>query len=192
MTDPLKLAATAKPRKKGGFLGLFGGASSKSDKSKAKGSAMSNGILGGLSGLSASWSTEEAFCAILYATALVDGDVHAKEWEEIRAVGHRVKVFEKKQDAEVDAILERVKEKFKWDRKGEFPWSQVDGACAALAKKNLGLTVFANACDIVFADRTIEQTEVDLLNRLAGKLALDPALANQIIEVMKIKNGHNE
>jgi tellurite resistance protein len=190
--DPLKLSATPKPRKKGGFLGLFGGSPKDEKPSKGKGAPMSNGILGGLTGLSATWTTEEAFCAIIYATALVDGDVHAKEWEEIRAIGHRVKIFEKKSDADVDAILDKVKTKITWDRKGEFPWSQVEGACAALAKKNQGLTVFANACDIVFADRTIEQTEVDLLNRISGKLALDSALANQIIEVIKIKNGHNE
>ena len=186
MTDPVNLSATPKP-KKGGLFGLFGGST---DKTAAKASAsMSNGILGGLS---ASWSPEEAFCAILYATALVDGEVHAKEWEEVRVVGHRVKIFEKKSDAEVDAIMEKVKGKFTWDRKGEFPWSQVDGACNALAKKNLGQTVFANACDIVFADRTIEQAEVDLLNRISGKLGLEASVANQIIEVMKIKNGHGD
>ena len=187
MTDPVNLSATPKP-KKGGLFGLFGGGSN--DKTAAKANApMSNGILGGLS---ASWSPEEAFCAILYATALVDGEVHAKEWEEVRVVGHRVKIFEKKSDAEVDAIMEKVKGKFTWDRKGEFPWSQVDGACNALAKKNLGQTVFANACDIVFADRTIEQAEVDLLNRISGKLGLEASVANQIIEVMKIKNGHGD
>ena len=185
MSDPLDIAATPKPKK--GFFGLFGGAGDKS-AAKAK-SPMSNGILGGLS---ASWSVEEAFTAILYATALVDGEVHPKEIEEIRALGHRVKVFEKKSDADVDAILDKVKGKFTWDRKGDFPWSQVDGACTALAKKNLGQTVFANACDIVFADRTIEQTEVDLLNRISGKLDLPGAMANTIIEVIKIKNGHNE
>lgn len=192
MSNPLDLTATTKPKKRGLF-GLFGGSakSGSTDASKAKDNSMSNGILGGLTGLAASWTTEEAFCAVLYATALVDGDVHAKEWEEIRALGHRVKVFEKKTDAEVDAVLEKVKGKIVWDRKGEFPWSQVDSACQAIGKKNLGATIFANACDIVFADRTIEQTEVDLLNRIASKLALDSDRANQIIEVIKIKNGHN-
>lgn len=186
MNDQVRLSATPKPRKKG-FLGLFGGSSPK-PVPKAKAS-QSMSIL---SGLSASWSTEEAFIAILYATALVDGEVHSKEWEEIRALGHRVKIFEKKTDVEVDATLEKVKGKFTWDRKGEFPWSQVDGACQALTRKNLGSTVFANACDIVFADRTIEQAEVDLLNRISSKLALDTTLANSIIDVIKIKNGHNE
>ena len=103
-----------------------------------------------------------------------------------------MKIFEKKSDAEVDAILEKVKGKFTWDRKGDFPWSQVDGACNALAKKNLGQTAFANSCDIVFADRTIEQAEVDLLNRISTKLGLDTGIANSIIEVMKIKNGHGD
>jgi len=183
MSDPLDLNATPKPPKKGGLFGLF---APPQDPSNAKASTS----MSILSGLSASWSTEEAFIAILYATAMVDGEVHAKEWEEIKALGHRVKIFEKKTDAEVDAILEKVKGKFTWDRKGEFPWSQVEGACGALARKNQGAAVFANACDIVFADRTIEQAEVDLLNRISAKLELAPASANQIIEVIKIKNGH--
>ena len=184
MNDQLRLSATPKPKKKG-FLGLFGGSPNEKPAAKAS-TSMSI-----LSGLSASWSIEEAFIAILYATALVDGEVHAKEWEEMKALGHRVKIFEKKDDAEVDGILEKVKGKFTWDRKGEFPWSQVEGACTALARKQLGSTVFANACDIVFADRTIEQAEVDLLNRISGKLGLDTGLANNIITVIKIKNGHN-
>ncbi len=186
MSDQIRLSATPKPKKKGLF-GLFGG-SPKDTSPKTKASTS----MSILSGLSASWSTEEAFIAILYATALVDCEVHAKEWEEIKALGHRVKIFEKKTDPEVDATLDKVKAKFTWDRKGEFPWSQVEGACGALAKKNLGLTVFANACDIVFADRTIEQAEVDLLNRISGKLGLETGVANNIIEVIKIKNGHNE
>jgi tellurite resistance protein len=183
MTDPLNMKATPKPKK--GLFGLFGG--STEDKPKAKGDAP----MSILSGLTASWTPEEAFCAILYATAMVDGEVHNKEWEEIRVVGHRVKIFEKKSDAEVDAILEKVKGKFTWDRKSEFPWSQVDSACTALARKNLGATAFANACDVVFADRTIEQAEVDLLNRISAKLDLNSQTANSIIDVIKIKNGHN-
>jgi uncharacterized tellurite resistance protein B-like protein len=186
MSDPLNVKPTPKPKK--GLFGLFGGGSD--DKPKAK-ADMSNGILGGLSGLTASWTPEEAFCAILYATAMVDGEVHNKEWEEIRVVGHRVKIFEKKSDAEVDAVLDKVKGKVTWDRKSEFPWSHVDSACTALARKNLGATAFANACDVVFADRTIEQAEVDLLNRISAKLDLSSSVANQIIEVIKIKNGHN-
>lgn len=187
-SDPLNLAATPKPKK--GLFGLFGGSSRDKPTVKA-GSTMSNGILGGLSSLTATWTSEEAFCALLYATALVDGQVHDKEWEEIRIVGHRVKLFEKKSDTEIEAILQKVKSKFTWDGKGEFPWSQVDSACTALSRKKLGETVFANACDIVFADRTIEQAEVDLLNRISDKLGLNSAVANQIIEVIKIKNGHN-
>lgn len=185
MTDPLQISATTKPAKKKGFFGLFGGGDPKPQPQSKANNSMS------LLGLSASWSTEEAFCALLYATALVDGDVHAKEWEEIIALCHRVKVFEKKSDADVAAILDKVKSKLTWDRKSEFPWNNVESACAALAKKNLGLTVFANACDIVFADRSIEQPEVDMLNRMASKLGLEDGMANKIIEVIRIKNGHN-
>ena len=194
MDDPLSIRSTPKPKPKRGLLG-FGGSENGAQppQQSAKGNAtMSNGLLSGLTGLSASWSPEEAFVAILYATALVDGEVHAKELEQIRTVSHVVKLFEKRSDADMDAVIEKVRSKITWDRKGDFPWSLVDSACQALVRKSLGATVFTNACDIIFADRTIEQAEVDLLNRLAQKLELQGELANKIIEVIKLKNGHGD
>jgi uncharacterized tellurite resistance protein B-like protein len=187
---PLNIGATPKP-KKGSWARLFGGGGKSATSNTARSGFMSNGILGGLGGLSATWSVEEAFIAVLYATAYVDGEVHPKELEEIKALGHRLKLFEKKTESEVDTIIDKVKTKLVWDRKSEFPFSQVDGACQAISRKDLGQTTFANAADIVFADRVIEQAEVDLLNRLASKLNIDSGIANRIVEVMQIKNGHN-
>jgi hypothetical protein len=99
-------------------------------------------------------------------------------------------VFDGKSPEQVDQILAEVKEKLAWDGKGEFPWSQIDGACQALERQKLADVVFANACDIVFADRTIDQAEVDYLNRIGTKLGIAPEVGAQIVKVMQIKNGH--
>lgn len=141
--------------------------------------------------LSATWTAEEAFVALLYAAALVDGEVHPDEMEEIVALGHRLCVFDKQSD-DPQRCLEKAHARIRWDFREPFPWAAFDSACAALAKKQLGETVFANACDIIFADRLVDPAEVDLVNRMAEKLNLDPARANMIVEAIKVKNGHVE
>lgn len=188
--DHLNIAAT--PKAKRGWFERWFQRSANAPRVESARTSMSNGILSGLTSLTATWTVEEAFIAILYATAYVDGEVHPKELEEIKALGHRLKLFEKKSESEVDSIVDKVRTKMVWDRKSEFPYGQVDGACTAIQRKDLGRTAFANAADIVFADRVIEQAEVDLLNRLAAKLGIESHLANSIIEVIQIKNGHGQ
>jgi uncharacterized tellurite resistance protein B-like protein len=141
--------------------------------------------------LVAAWTVEQAFVALLYAAALVDGEVHPDELEEITALGHRLQVFEK-HSSDADMCLDTARARLDWNRAAPFPWTAFDAACAVLAHKQLGETVFANACDIIFADRVVTHAEVDLVNRMAERLQLNPGRVDMIIEAIKIKNGHGD
>jgi hypothetical protein len=140
-------------------------------------------------GLSAGWSKEEAFLCLLLAAALADGNAHADEIEEIEALFHRLNVFEKQGRDKVAEMRRKVQSKLMPEEGKPMKAETWKSAAKTLTKNNLGPTAFANAADIVFADRVVESEEVEFLRQLIAELNVE-AHANDIIRIIKLKNHH--
>lgn len=60
--------------------------------------------------------------------------------------------------------------------------------CAKFLPEGLRECAFANACDVLLADGTVDRVEREFLEFLHETLALDNDTALNIVEVMIIKN----
>jgi hypothetical protein len=189
MVDQLD-TVKVRPKKKppGFFARLFGAGrgetSDKSGKQQARKSVMDFG-------LSAGWSKEEAFLCVLLAAALADNTAHELELEEIGALFHRLNIFEKQDRDKVAELRRKVQEKLRPDPAKPMKSETWKSAAKTLVKNKLGVAAFANAADIVFADRVVESEEVEFLRDLIAELQVE-AEANDIIRVIKLKNLHTD
>lgn len=187
--DSVKVRPKEKPP--GFFARLFGagkkargGASNASDRQQARKSGMDFG-------LNAGWSKEEAFLCLLLAAAVADNNAHPDEIEEIEALFHRLNIFEKQDRSKVSEMRQKVQAKLVPEAGKPMKGETWKSAAKAMVKNNLGATAFANAADIVFADKVVESEEVEFLRQLIGELGIE-AQANDIIRIIKIKNHHPE
>lgn len=140
-------------------------------------------------GLNAGWSKEEAFLCVLLAAALADNTAHDLEIEEIDALFHRLNIFEKQPKDKITEMRVKVQEKLRPDATRPMKPETWKSAAKTVTKNNLGAAAFANAADIVFADRVVESEEVEFLRDLIAELGVD-SQANDIIRVIKLKNHH--
>lgn len=126
---------------------------------------------------------QEAFAGILLGASACDGYVSREEARGLSTVTLRMRLFENvspnKWDAIVDVLLKLLKR--------EGPLKLVD-RCAKALPDGLKECAFANACDMVLADGTVEAEEKDFLDHLQQALGLDADTALTIVEVMITKN----
>jgi hypothetical protein len=182
-TDELSRVRIREKRKPGFFARMFGGGGpSREAKQQARKSGMDFG-------LSAGWSKEEAFLCVLLAAALADSTAHELELEEIDALFHRLNIFEKQAKEKVTEMRVKVQEKLRPDATKPMKPETWKSAAKTITKNSLGVAAFANAADIVFADRVVESEEVEFLRELITELGVD-SQANDIIRVIKLKNHH--
>jgi tellurite resistance protein len=197
MDDELSRVRVEPPPKKPGFFAsLFGGGKAKPGAAPAK--AKSTGKSSGKQqarkpvmdfGLNAGWSKEEAFLCVLLAAALADNAAHDLELEEIDALFHRLNIFEKQPKDKIAELRQKVQAKLQPEAGKPMKSDTWKSAAKTLTKNSLGAAAFANAADIVFADRVVESEEVEFLRELIGELGVE-AQANDIIRVIKLKNHH--
>lgn len=198
MVDELtRVRVREKPKKPGFFASLFGGGkrdasgtntrspgNQSSGKQQARKSVMDFG-------LSAGWSKEESFLCVLLAAALADNTAHDLEIEEIEALFHRLNIFEKQPKDKITEMRLKVQEKLRPDSTKPMKAETWKSAAKTVVKNQLAAAAFANAADIVFADRVVESEEVEFLRDLIAELGVD-SQANDIIRVIKIKNHHTD
>jgi hypothetical protein len=125
----------------------------------------------------------EAFAGVLLGASACDGHVSRDEARGLSSVTLRMRLFENvspnKWDAIVDGLLKVLKR--------EGPLKLVD-RCARALPDGLKECAFANACDLVLADGTVEKEEKEFLDHLQQALGLDADSALTIVEVMITKN----
>lgn len=200
MVDELSRVRVREKKKAGFWARLFGGGkseeserkqpaakggkSAKSDKQQARKPVMDFG-------LSAGWTKEEAFLCVLLAAALADNNAHELELEEIDALFHRLNIFEKQDRSKVTELRKKVQDKLRPDATKPMKADTWKSAAKTIVKNKLGSAAFANAADIVFADRVVESEEVEFLRELIAELQVETD-ANDIIRVIKIKNHHTD
>jgi uncharacterized tellurite resistance protein B-like protein len=144
------------------------------------------GLFYGLSALfRPGMNRQTAFFALLAAAVAVDGRASPEESEEFTALSHRTKTLSK-----LDAdTLERIKSAVapRLDR-GKLP-ALIDHAAKSLPRK-MRLSAFGHACDIIFADRVVLQSERDYLKRLVEALSIAQDEAESMLRAIRAKNLH--
>ena len=126
---------------------------------------------------------QEAFAGILHAASACDGHMAQGEVQSLFTTTERMRMFENvspnKWNAMMDSLLKILKK--------SGPLKLVD-ACAEALPDGMKQTAFANACDILLADGSVEEEEKEFLDHLQKSLEIDGDTALSIAEVMIIKN----
>jgi len=126
---------------------------------------------------------QEAFAGILLGASACDGHIADEEVKGLFTITERMRMFENVSPNKWNAMMDVLHRYLK----KEGPLKLVD-RCAEALPEGLRQTAFANACDIVLADGTVEDEEKEFLDHLQKTLELDGDTALNIVEVMIIKN----
>lgn len=126
---------------------------------------------------------QEAFAGILLAASACDGHASREELQSLFTTTGRMRMFEAVTPQRWNAIVDQLLKSLKRDG----PQKTVE-RCAKALPDGLRECAFANACDIVLADGTVEEEERAFLEHLQQALGLDGDTALNIVEVMITKN----
>lgn len=129
------------------------------------------------------WSIPEAFLAILFSAATVDGDFADDERDVIVSLSHRSRVLNSLAPNELAEINDVVNERL------ENRPEALEEACQTLPA-DMCLPVFAHCVDIVLADGELLKSEADFLESLISKLDIEPGHARRVMEVLLLMNQY--
>lgn len=128
-------------------------------------------------------AVQEAFAGVLLGAAAADGHIADEEAEGLWTLLARMRMFETWTGQKFNQMMGRL---VKILRKHE-----VEGLldrCIPNLPRKLHETAFANACDIVLSDGSVEAEEEEFLEKLQRRLDVSGDEALTIVEVMIIKN----
>ncbi len=125
----------------------------------------------------------ESFAALMIAAIAADGQIEESSARLVATTLSRMKLFENYSDEKMIRTNERIIRILQ----KEGPEYLVKIASEGLPQE-LYLTSFAVACDLILSDGVGSEEEQQLLNDLYNFLSIEEATANNIIEVMIIKN----
>lgn len=143
-------------------------------------SRRARGSMPGLPGL----DTDDAFIALLIAAMDASGHVSAEEAARAHHIIWSMRRFRNRSGETVGRKIERMRALI--ERHGA---SRVIEASAKKIPTRLRGAAFAIATDLVLADGRLERAERQFLRRFADHLRLLPETANNILEVIRIKNS---
>jgi uncharacterized tellurite resistance protein B-like protein len=138
-------------------------------------------ILGGSS--SSALSKPEAFAGVMLAVVAADGNISDEESDAFLGAINRMQMFREQSVADHKAMMNKL---FGILRKGD-AGHLVTRAAAALTP-SLREAAFAAAADLVFVDGNVEDEEREILEKIQRMLEVPDDLAQQIVQVMEIKN----
>lgn len=138
-------------------------------------------------------SKEEAFTILLTAAVYVDQQVRRVELQEHFALLSRTRTLSQVPEEKRRELHQRAVELVQDPKR---LWDQVGNACGKLlsldkkdeAARNITISAFSHACDLIFADQDVLDTEKDLLAFMAERLEIPPDRAREILKVMQAKN----
>lgn len=141
---------------------------------------------------------EQAFAILLAAAVRVDLTVQLVEIEEMLALADRTRTLSKLTEEErrkhCDMAMKSVADPNQiWDAVGNAcdKLYQLDTRPNELNNPNapdITVSVFAHACDIIFADQNVVDVEKKLLQFMAARMKINPDAAKQIVNLMQKKN----
>jgi tellurite resistance protein len=126
---------------------------------------------------------QESFAGILLAASACDGHISEEEFNGILVAIFRMKLFSRINEKEFHKVMNKLMGVLK--KHG--PEKLVEGCCENLPD-DLRKSAFANACNIVLADGSVDPDEKEFINQVTRLLELDQAEAKTIAQVMVIKN----
>lgn len=128
-------------------------------------------------------SKQEAFAGVLVAATASDGHIGSEESRGLCTTLARMKLYDNWTDDKMNHILNRLLGMVKRDGV-----EKLLQRCAQSLPEELHKTVFANACDLVSADGTVEEEEKEFINTLWKTLGISGEDAKTIAQVMVWKN----
>jgi tellurite resistance protein len=129
-------------------------------------------------------STQEAFVALLIASARADGSVSAHEANRIEHVVAGMKLFRGHSNERLQKVFATAAERIK-----EHGVPSVVQAAAAIVPKELGATTFAVAIDLMLSDGRLSPKEEGFAEELRTLLNVERDAAGRIVDVLLIKNA---
>ncbi len=137
------------------------------------------------SGLEASrrLSPQESFAGVLIAASACDGHISEEEFNSLIAALLRMKLYQRTNEKEFRGVVNKLLGILK--KKGPDVLAE---ACVENLPEQLAKPAFANACNIVLADGSVEPEEKEFIDKLRGLLKIDEKTAKTIAQVMVIKN----
>lgn len=141
-------------------------------------------VFGGvLSSLVGRVSKEQAYLTILAGAMMADNSFSAEETSEYEAIVYRSNLLKAMPRQEVAQLMEKVRSELQRNP------AAVQEACSALPDE-MRPAAFANAADIVFADRHVVRAEIEYLTQLAVWMKLPEEKARSIVEAARVKNEY--
>lgn len=128
--------------------------------------------------------TDDAYIAVLLAAMDASGHTSADEAERAHHIIWSTRRFRDREGPEIDERIERVRTLI-----AEQGTAPVLDASASAIPDGLRPAVFAVAADLVLVDGRLERLESNFLRGLAAALNLDAAMADRILDVIRIKNS---
>lgn len=153
-------------------------------------SAAYSGIFAGIG--SSSLSKEQAFATILAGAVYADGTARRVEVQELKALANRTRTMaeldsQQKRDDVLNAAIAAV------GNKAHFR-DAVANACNRLleaeAKDCPGITLsaYAHACDLIFSDHDVPESEKRYIKLLIDKMELNVGEAQRLLDGIILKN----
>jgi hypothetical protein len=138
-------------------------------------------IMGGM-------TKEEAYYALLAAAVMIDEEENAQEAEELAALTNRTRTLSALSRTDMAAIAGKIRPRLAKDKIQDL----IVDACSSLKqeKPEVGLAIFAHACDIIFADKVVKNQEKVFLKDLVQHLGIVEAEAEMMLKAIRAKNEH--
>ncbi|MGE0742707.1 MAG: pentapeptide repeat-containing protein [Hyphomonadaceae bacterium] len=145
-------------------------------------------ISSAFSRLTSGMSKEEAMLTILLAAAYSDRSERVTEHElaEVYGIAERSKTLRFLTRSRLQEIIDRIQPRL---RDTKHFYDTLALACSALPNE-MAEAVFAQACDIIFADRMIVESEKAFLRTLAERLKIPMDRAALIVNAASVKNEY--
>ena len=129
------------------------------------------------------FTTMEAFTAIILAATASDGYISQQRADDISSALLRLRLFSNCSSETIVQILDKLLGILRRDG-----FNVLFNTAKESLPQNLRETSFAVATDLVLSDNVVSEEERSFLNDLYQALNIDTTTATKIVEIMTIKN----
>lgn len=135
------------------------------------------GLANDYTGRTTGWTIHEAYLGLLVATALVDGNFHDAEQQEVLKLGQKSPVLSQLSMSDLATANNVVNERFQ-----NRPEALKE--CCETLPREMRLAVLGHCVEVAVADGSLNQSEVMMIERIIGHMGADPNIAKGVVEVV--------
>ncbi len=129
------------------------------------------------------WTIAQAYMCVLLAAVYADKVAVETEIDYVRSLVKRSKTLRGKHQNELAQLDAEVRERMRTRH------DYLSEACEAMPK-DMHVSMFTHAVDIILADGRMEDSEREFLDELIGKLSMSRADAQRVMQVIFEKNRY--